>query len=163
MEVLSLNSVLEYGLRLVGHAAQMGQVAIVEDHGGNLPLVRVDKGQMAQVIINLAMNAIAAMPKGGRLTVTTGLLDGEVYIRFTDTGSGISPEHLERIFDPFFTTKSPLEGTGLGLSVCRGIIAHHRGRITVESELGKGTSFTVCLPPATTLLQEEIGARLQNR
>jgi len=161
-ERMSLNAALEYGLRLVGHAAQMAQVTVVEDYGGNLPPVMVDKGLMAQVVVNLAMNAIAAMPQAGALTVTTGMLRGEVYMRFADTGVGISPENIDRIFEPFFTTKPSPEGTGLGLAVCRSIIAQHHGRITVESKLGNGSSFTVWLPPASMVQEEEIGAQRRN-
>jgi signal transduction histidine kinase len=141
----------------------MGKVTIVEDYGGNLPLVNIDRNLIAQVIINLCTNAIAAMPNGGTLTVTTGQQNQEVYVRFTDTGTGIEPNVIERIFDPFFTTKSNSGGTGLGLSVTRGIISQHRGRIEVESSLGQGTTFTVWLPPATAIQEEEIGARGRNR
>ena len=161
-ERMSLNAALEYGLRLVGHAAQMAQVTLVEDYGGNLPPVMVDKGLMAQVVVNLAMNAIAATPEAGTLTVTTGMLRGEVYVRFADTGAGIAPENIDRIFEPFFTTKPSPEGTGLGLAVCRSIIAQHHGRITVESKLGNGSSFTVWLPPASMVQEEEIGAQRRN-
>lgn len=162
-EPMNINAAVEYGLRLVRHAAEMAKVTLIEDYGGRLPPVLVDKNQMAQVVINIVLNAIQAMPQGGTLTVTTGVKNDEVYVCFTDTGMGIAPEHLERVFEPFFTTKPQAEGTGLGLAICRGIIAQHRGRITVESELGRGSVFTVWLPPAPTLLEEEKSGRPRRR
>jgi len=86
------------------------------------------------------------MPNGGRLSIRTAAADGEVRVYFTDTGFGIAPENLGRIFDPFFTTKREGKGTGLGLTVSYGIVHSHRGDIRVESEVGKGTCFTVVLP-----------------
>jgi signal transduction histidine kinase len=115
---------------------------------------------MIQVYTNLTLNALQAMPQGGKLTVSTSLQRDQVYVRFEDTGGGIAPDQLEQIFEPFFTTKPAAEGTGLGLAVCRGLIARHHGRITVESEVGKGSKFTVWLPPAP--VKEEMIARPGN-
>lgn len=110
--------------------------------------VRGDRAKVRQVFLNLAMNALQAMPEGGTLSVqmTRGRLErGEhVVIEFRDTGIGIAQEHLENIFDPFYTTRR--DGTGLGLSISYGIIAKHGGRIMVESEVGEGTTFIVELP-----------------
>jgi signal transduction histidine kinase len=103
---------------------------------------------MAQIFTNLTLNAIHAMPQGGSLVVSTGLEGDEIYVRFQDSGVGIPPEHRARIFEPFFTTKATGEGTGLGLAVCQSLISRHRGRITVDSEVGQGSTFTVWLPPA---------------
>jgi len=101
------------------------------------------------VFVNLFLNAIQAMPKGGELGVTARPeTDGFVRVDVSDTGVGIPAEHLEDIFDPFFTTKKPGEGTGLGLSVTRGIVEKHEGRMVVESEPGRGTRFSVYLPMA---------------
>jgi len=148
LQVTSVNSAVEQGMRFVRHAANAARVTVVEDYADNLPWVRVDVSRMAQVFTNLTMNAIQAMPRGGKLEISTGLENNELFIRFRDTGSGITPEDMDRIFDPFYTTKPTGQGTGLGLAVCRTLVNQHHGDITVESEPGKGSTFTVWLPPA---------------
>lgn len=130
-------------------------------HGSNLGLVKVDVGQMEQVLINLAVNARDAMEDGGQLTVTTAnfvneapLFCGEdemppgewVSIAVQDTGCGISDENLTRILEPFFTTKDVGQGTGLGLATVYGIIRQTGGFLNIESVVGKGTNFTIYLP-----------------
>lgn len=147
-EVIDLNVAVDRGLGLVRHAANAGRVAIIEQYSDSLPPVLADRGQLSQVLVNLASNAIDAMAEGGELTISTGLDEGEVYVRLSDDGPGIAPEHMARIFEPFFSTKPAGRGTGLGLAVCRTLVAQHHGRISVETELGKGTTFTVWLPPA---------------
>ncbi|MGV3620814.1 MAG: sensor histidine kinase [Archangium sp.] len=128
-------------------AAPMDQLRVVE----------FDGSQMLQVLINLISNAIAATPASGHVTLQlveggtppsdTGLPErAYVGIRVDDTGSGIADEQRKRIFEPFFTTKDTGEGTGLGLSVAQGIVRDHNGWIAVESELGKGSRFTIYLP-----------------
>jgi signal transduction histidine kinase len=118
--------------------------------GKNLSWVSVDRNQMKQVFLNLFHNALQAMPTGGQLTVRTAMRQrgGRKWVlaSIKDTGAGIAPEHRERIFEPFFTTRSGQGGTGLGLSVTYGIVSDHGGEIEVDSEVGKGTSFTVWLP-----------------
>jgi signal transduction histidine kinase len=96
--------------------------------------------------MNLVLNAVQAMKDGGVLTIRTSVVEGVCLIEVHDTGSGIAPAVLPRIFDPFFTTKSEGEGTGLGLSVSLGIVERHGGKILVNSEVGRGTTFTLCLP-----------------
>jgi len=96
--------------------------------------------------MNLILNAIQAIKGGGEITIRTRAEEETCTIDVQDTGCGIPPQHLSRVFDPFFTTKGVGEGTGLGLSVSLGIVERHGGRILVESEVGKGTTFTVCLP-----------------
>jgi two-component system NtrC family sensor kinase len=132
----------------VRHAAAAAHVTIVEDYAGNLPPIRVDASQMVQVYTNVTLNAIQAMERDGKLIVSTGMEHDELYVRFEDTGCGIPKDQLERIFEPFVTSKAATEGTGLGLAVCRSLVVRHHGRITVESEVGKGSIFTVWLPPA---------------
>ena len=117
----------------------------------NLPTILVDEGQISQVLINIIINALDAMPAGGKLRVATrsGLDDlgrEAVLIAFEDTGSGIPKDELQKIFDPFYTTKEVGKGTGLGLSLSYNIIKQFKGDIKVESESGKGTTFTVILP-----------------
>lgn len=106
--------------------------------------VVVDTGQIRQVLVNLVTNAIQAMPDGGRLRVTTGREDKEAWIAVEDTGAGIDPALREKIFQPLFTTKA--KGIGLGLAVCESLIRANGGSISVQSEVGKGSTFTVHLP-----------------
>jgi two-component system, cell cycle sensor histidine kinase and response regulator CckA len=111
--------------------------------------VRADRGQLEQVLINLALNAADAMPDGGVLRVGCRRLDpGHAELEVADTGHGIPAEVRARIFEPFFTTKSPDKGTGLGLSVVHGIVVAHGGEIAVDSEPGRGTAFRITLPLA---------------
>ena len=111
-----------------------------------LPLVAANEGQLRQVFIGLAANALEAMEGRGTLTVRSRLHRGEVEVELEDEGSGIPEEILSRIFDPFFTTKPPGQGTGLGLAIAQGIVADHGGRIEVTSRPGKGSLFRVVLP-----------------
>ena len=117
------------------------------------PRAYVVPAQIEQVLLNLLINARQAMPRGGhlRLEVSENARTQMVELRVSDTGVGIPPERLRLIFEPFYTTKEPDAnghgGTGLGLSVCRQIIEQHQGRIRVESLVGKGSTFTVKLPP----------------
>ncbi len=142
--------------RLIGENIEMKMT-----HGRNLGLVRVDQGQLEQVIINLAVNARDAMPNGGSVTVTTEnvtigapLRRGSeevprgdyVAVTVADTGIGIPPENIDRIFDPFFSTKEVGSGTGLGLSTVYGIVRQTGGYIFVDSEPGKGAKFMIYLP-----------------
>jgi signal transduction histidine kinase len=114
----------------------------------DLPMITVDPGQINQVLVNLVVNAIQAMPNGGTLTVETQLAEAGVLIVVEDTGPGISEEITNQIFLPFFTTKDINEGTGLGLAVAHGIVSSHGGTISVETELGRGTRFVIYLPLA---------------
>ncbi len=109
--------------------------------------ILASKDQLRQVFINLFSNAMYAMPNGGDLDIATKFSSERLYVTVQDTGTGIKPEHIKKIFDSFFTTKTEsVQGVGLGLSVCYGFIKDHNGDITVESEEGKGTKFTVMLP-----------------
>ena len=132
-------------IRLLTHFYGDGRVTLLRDYG-ELPPVDCYAGQLNQVWLNLLVNAAHATRDGGEVRITTRGEAERVVVRVSDTGRGIAPEHLTRIFDPFFTTKPVGEGTGLGLSVTYSIVERHGGEITVESELGKGTAFTVTLP-----------------
>jgi signal transduction histidine kinase len=110
------------------------------------PAVHADPDQMSQVMINLVMNAIHAMPDGGTLRVGLAPLDDTVRLIVSDTGQGMPQEVVAKIFDPFFTTKEFGKGTGLGLTVVKGIVDEHRGTIAVESDTGRGTTFTIDIP-----------------
>jgi GAF domain-containing protein len=113
-----------------------------------LPPVSGDPAELREALTNLILNALDAMPAGGRLTLSTAVADGSVELAVSDTGVGI-PEHVKpKIFDPFFTTKGP-QGTGLGLSMTYGIISRHGARVAVESEAGRGTTFRLTFPVST--------------
>ena len=113
---------------------------------GNLPAIACFPGRLNQVFLNMVINASQAIKDKGEITITTYLKNQKAFIEIKDTGVGISPEHLKKIFDPGFTTKGVGVGTGLGLSICYQIIKDHHGEIKVESEIGKGTTFTIILP-----------------
>jgi signal transduction histidine kinase len=112
----------------------------------DLPEVYADPAQIGQVVLNMLLNAIHAITPPGTIEVATRLNNGAIEILFHDSGKGIPEEHLHRIFDPFFTTKDATKGTGLGLAVSYGIIKKHGGDISVESVVGKGTTFVVRMP-----------------
>jgi two-component system NtrC family sensor kinase len=139
---------IHQALGLIEHAARAGGVSVVERYDEAAIPVSVDPSQLMQVFVNLTLNAIQAMPAGGTLRIEAGTQNGEAAIRFQDSGSGIAAADLDQIFEPFFTTKEGEEGTGLGLPVCRTLVAQHGGRITVESEPDQGSTFTVWLPLA---------------
>lgn len=105
-----------------------------------------DFGQLQQVFTNIILNAIQAMPQGGRLTIQTSASGNQVEVEVKDTGCGISPENMGKLFTPFYTTKEEVKGVGLGLAVAYGIIKLHYGTIEVQSKEGKGTVFTIRLP-----------------
>src|SRR3989338_7682692 len=118
---------------------------IVREYG-DIPEIECMSSQLNQVFMNLLVNAAHAIEERGTITVRTGRQEEEVWVEIADTGKGIAPEHLKKIFDPFFTTKPVGKGTGLGLSLSYGIVQKHHGRIEVQSEPGKGTTFRVWLP-----------------
>ncbi len=149
---VDLNEAIEATLSFSFHHLAAGKVTVVKHLDRRLRKVRGDRGRLQQVVLNLITNARDAMAEGGRLEIGTENSPDrpEVTVTVSDEGAGIAPEHLDRLFDPFFTTKQPGEGIGLGLSVAYGIIESHRGEITVESEPGRGTVFTIRLPAAGT-------------
>ncbi len=144
---LDLNTVIEDTLSFSKSRSKQKNIQIIKEYKDNICKVMGEKTSLQQVILNIMGNAVDAMTEGGIFTIKTGRLDdNKVYIEFIDNGSGINRENLGKIFDPFYTTKRPGKGTGLGLSISFGIIEKHGGEITVESEPGKGTKFTVLLP-----------------
>jgi two-component system NtrC family sensor kinase len=148
--LFQLDDILEESLQLVTNQLKLYKVKIERRFASNLEPISGDKQQLIQVFLNLALNAIDAMPDGGTLIIETNTVNegGYLKVNFTDSGMGI-PDHVKpHIFDPFFTTKSQGKGTGLGLSVSLGIIRKHGGDIRVESQIDKGSTFTVLLPIA---------------
>ena len=144
-ELVEVEPLVDTAIGFCDHVLQKHGV-VVERQYGAVPRVAAVKGNLVQVFVNLITNACHAMPRGGKVVVTTSCESGEVVIRVRDTGSGIRPEHLGRIFEPFFTTKPDGKGTGLGLSIVQGIVENHGGDVQVNSELGIGTTFTIRLP-----------------
>jgi two-component system cell cycle sensor histidine kinase/response regulator CckA len=158
--VLKLTDIIEQFRATIGRT--LGEnVKLDIRHGRDLWFMKADEGQIFQVVMNLAVNARDAMPRGGEISIRTanlsereslalkdkGLARGEyVLCEVRDTGTGIKPEHLERIFDPFFSTKEVGKGTGLGLSTVLGIVKQTGGTIAVESKIGQGTAFRIYLP-----------------
>jgi signal transduction histidine kinase/FixJ family two-component response regulator len=136
---------LKDALRISRHSVEFKEIeVIITDE--DAPKIRVNPGELQQVFVNIINNAVQAMEGKGRLTLSTGSADGHVIVRISDTGPGISKEHLGKIFDPFFTTKEIGRGTGLGLNIAYRIVAKYLGKIEVESEEGKGATFIIKLP-----------------
>jgi signal transduction histidine kinase len=141
-----LNDVVNRVLELTAHSAQLNNVEVVKELDPSLPKLTADPNQLQQVCTNLVVNAIQAMPEGGKLTLRTSISESQLKMEVQDTGYGISPENMRKLFTPFFSTKKEIKGVGLGLAVSYGIIQRHRGRIEVKSKEGKGSTFTVYLP-----------------
>jgi signal transduction histidine kinase len=118
----------------------------------SLPRVQGRAVELREVLINLLLNAVEAMPQGGRLTLRTWAEEAKVCVAVSDTGTGMTPEVQRRVFDPFFTTKGA-RGTGLGLSVSQAIIKSHQGTFTVDSTPGHGTTFVITLPQAVIAIE----------
>jgi PAS domain S-box-containing protein len=146
-EMFDLHEILDNVLFFYKKHLENNDVKLLKNYHEELPLIFVKRDQIAQVFLNLIINAVDAMSHtGGTLSITTDVEDEFVKIKMTDSGMGISDEEKELIFEPFFTTKPEVEGTGLGLSVSYGIVASHGGDIKVQSNALEGTTFTVYLP-----------------
>ncbi len=144
VKAVDLREGIESTLTLVHHELK-NRITIKREYG-EIPLVQCHPNQINQVFMNLLVNASHAIPEKGTITIRTFREGDMVAVQISDTGTGIKPEHLERIFDPGFTTKGAGVGTGLGLAICYKIIQDHKGKLDVESEVGKGTTFTIRLP-----------------
>lgn len=144
----NINELILQTLSLVERQSVFHDIRIVEHLNPQVPMVLLDANQIQQVFMNILLNAADAMPAGGTLTISSSLAPqgSFVQVQFADTGYGIPQKNLSKVFDPFFTTKADKKGTGLGLAVSYGIIDRHRGHIEVESEEGRGTTFTIKLP-----------------
>ena len=143
-QLVDLNDSLESLLTLTGQEAKKTGVSVVKKLDAGIGKRNLDAGLLKQAFLNLILNAIQAMPQGGTLTVQSALLGDAVEVKIADTGVGIPEEGRKKLFTPFFTTKK--NGTGLGLAITYRIIENHRGTIAVQSEPGKGTTFSVKLP-----------------
>ena len=147
--VLDLDEVVTETLQLFEPHLHGLPIKLKHAIDGPLPPVTGNRGRLQQVLMNLLLNAVDAMPDGGDVTLRAASRSGRVTIEIADTGVGIPREHLERIYDPFFTTKPRGKGTGLGLSLSYGIVKEHAGTLTAESRPGEGSRFTVSLPAGT--------------
>lgn len=145
---LDVNLTIEFVLDFLSYEAAQRGVTIAKTLDHHLPVVTVDGNALKQILLNIIMNGLQAMePDGGRMLVESASLNShEVTIRIEDTGSGIPVDSLDRVFEPYFTTKKPGEGTGLGLFVTRKLVENLGGSISVCSESGQGTTFTIILP-----------------
>ncbi|MBE9528386.1 MAG: cache domain-containing protein [Proteobacteria bacterium] len=143
---VDINSLIESVLPLIHHSIKGRDINVVTRLGTDLPDVLADRHQIEQVLVNLLLNAVQSVEQVGRIEVATSAKGGWYSITIGDNGCGIEADSLNRIFDPFYTTKGVGSGTGLGLSVSRGIIERHKGRIEVESTLRVGTTFKLYLP-----------------
>jgi two-component system NtrC family sensor kinase len=148
----NLHAVIDRCLMLVRHQLELGGVEVQLKLAKEVPPVPCDPAQIEQVLLALVINAKDAMPRGGNLWIETRLSNDEmeIEIQVRDDGAGIAPDVLSHIFEPFLTTKESGHGVGLGLAISRGIVERHNGRIEVQSELGRGTTFTVTLPSQAT-------------
>ncbi|MEN6409840.1 MAG: GAF domain-containing protein [Anaerolineaceae bacterium] len=151
-----VHPIIENVLALSGKRLQSARIQIIREWMSNPPLVRVASNQLKQVFLNLLLNAADAMSDGGTLIIRTELQTepGNIWLKiiFKDNGPGIRPQDMDKIFEPFYSTKD--RGTGLGLWVSHSIILAHQGKLTVESQLGKGSVFTIWLPVASTDLKK---------
>ncbi len=141
-----LNEVIKRSLDLLVNSTQLKRIKIVQELDPDLPKTKADPDQLQQVSLNLILNAIQAMPDGGKLTLHTEAGNGNITLNVQDTGCGIPPENMHKLFTPFFTTKKEVKGVGLGLAVSYGIIQRHHGKISVKSREGEGTTFSIELP-----------------
>jgi two-component system NtrC family sensor kinase len=146
VEPVDVNQIVEKVLSLIQKRLEHGDIEVHTELTDDLPTVPIVSDQISQVILNLLINAVEAMPIGGRLWLKTELSsEGEnVLVRLRDSGPGMSAEQVNRLFEPFYTTKPG--GTGLGMAISYGIIERHGGAIDVLSEPGQGTTFVVALP-----------------
>jgi len=168
LKTTSVNKVVEKTLQLMSVHITDNNVVVKENLGRSISEIQADAEQLEQVLKNIIINALQAMPEGGVLTLETGTTPANgAYMAISDTGVGIAQDKLDRIFLPFVTTKT--KGTGLGLSVVHKIIENHGGRIEVTSEVGKGSTFKVVLPrtgihtPITTEFDQTMERRTSGK
>lgn len=145
-----LGQLVKEGLYFLESRCAKENITLKREVADGLPTIVADRSQLYQVLVNLVVNAIQAMPDGGTLTIRTRADGTNVYLKVEDNGVGMTPEVQRQLFTPFFTTKEVGQGTGLGLAVVHGIVSSHGGTINVKSEVGRGSAFEVCLPLAGT-------------
>ncbi|MBT8386951.1 MAG: PAS domain-containing sensor histidine kinase, partial [Ignavibacteria bacterium] len=149
-ELVNLNKLILDGLDFFEARCAKEGIELLRLLSPDLPEINGDRAQLNQVLVNLVVNAIQAMPNGGKLTFETNAADDNVCLIVKDTGIGMTEDVIKKIFIPFFTTKDVNEGTGLGLSVVHGIITSHKGMIKAESLVDNGSRFEIKLPITET-------------
>ncbi len=156
MEAVSLAEVLQRTLLLLSSELSKDQIKVIEDYPKNLPSVHGDKGQLEQVFVNVILNSLEALPKGGEIKISaqTNRVRQQVYLSFADNGPGFDAENLESVFEPFFTTR--VRGVGLGLSISKRIIESHQGTIKAQNQDPEGAKLTICLPFASRMKKETV-------
>ena len=144
---VNVNDLVANVVKLIGRQKELEKLSIELNYSTESIIIYGDVNQLQQVFLNMILNAIDATADGGKINITTIIVDSLAQMVFEDTGCGIAPENLDKVFEPFFSTKSPGKGTGLGLSICYGIIEEHKGKISVSSSGdGNGAAFTISLP-----------------
>ena len=148
VEMVDIDAIVDKTARLISNELNLNAITFSKEVTRNLPQVRLDRGGLQQVLLNLFLNAIQAIGRGGelRVIIDTDDVEGAIRIDVIDSGPGIAPENMGQVFDPFFTTKKDGVGTGLGLSVSYNIIKKNGGRMEVKSTPGQGACFTIILP-----------------
>jgi two-component system NtrC family sensor kinase len=146
IESAEINRIVEQCLMLLRHNLQIANIEVHTRFAAGLPRLQCDPAQIEQVLLAVVVNAADAMPRGGNLWIGSEIGDRSVAVTIRDDGAGIPPELMTKIFEPFVTTKDQNHGTGLGLAVSRAIMERHNGKISIQSELGKGTTVTITLP-----------------
>ncbi len=144
LQQADINEAIDSVLTLTAQEARKAGVTVKKELSASMGKQDIDAGQLKQAFLNLVLNALQAMPGGGVLTMKSGLRQNAIEVTVADTGTGIPEENRKKLFTPFFTTRG--DGTGLGLAITSRIVKNHRGQIDVESEPGKGTTFTVRIP-----------------
>ena len=150
---LAMSLVVQDIVDVIQDRLEKRSIRLEVDLESNCPKIFADRDHVGQVLLNLIVNAIQAMPEGGLLSLSLRCRNDHVRLSVSDTGCGIAPDHVPKLFIPFFSTKEVGEGTGLGLTVVHGIIEEHQGSITVDTELGQGTTFHIDLPVHQTLIE----------
>jgi nitrogen fixation/metabolism regulation signal transduction histidine kinase len=141
MQPVDLNALAAETVKFFEPQLAQARVSAATRLDPNLRTVPADPEQMSRVLRNLVLNAIDAMPDGGTLTIRTAATEGGALLEISDTGQGLTPEECERLFTPYYTTKT--HGTGLGLAIVQSVISDHHGRVSVNSEKGKGATFRI--------------------
>ena len=151
---VDIKQLIENTLSIIRHQIELQSIKLTTNYEAKLPSISGNVNQLQQAFTNIIINAQHAMPKGGKLNirVSTKMEDGKKHLKisFKDSGCGIPKENLEKVFEPFFTTKQDWKSVGIGLSITYQIVKEHKGTITVESDIGKGTTFMITLPASSS-------------
>jgi two-component system NtrC family sensor kinase len=143
---VDMHDLMDKTIELIAFQGRLRDVEVMKNYTESPLQLYGSEGELKQAILAILTNALDAMQERGTLRIATEIRENDAFISIGDTGPGIAQEHIKRIFDPFFSLKSASGGTGLGLSIANRIISNHHGRITVDSDAGKGATFAIMLP-----------------